>query len=190
MTADLIQSSCDSNLCSIRSSPLNYSVQETAFSLYVTVRKSTRKNFSSTQQNYILENISENKDELHLLQSRCQLVLNENEALKSQLEEAVVEVEEKENSVKSLRTKLNARAKELETAERKLKTIDESNLILKVQIEDMVNVIKDLENEKKTLRTALKSSKKEDKDEEHDSKKKYNGLEDTIRNLNKFKITK
>ena len=54
----------------------------------------------------------------------------------------------------------------------------------------MVNVIKDLENEKKTLRTALKSSKKEAKDQEHDSKKKYNGLEDTIRNLNEFKITK
>ena len=119
MIADHIQPSCDSILDSVRSSPLNYSVQETAFSLYVTIRKSTRKNFkmSSSQQNYPCENISQNANELDFLKSRCQLVENRNEALKSQLEEAVVEVEEKQNYIEHLETKLNAEEKELEKAE-------------------------------------------------------------------------
>ena len=130
MLPEHIQSSCDSIMYSIRSSSLNYSVQETAYSIYVTIRKSTRKTFnilSATRQNQIFEINSQfethNENELLVLQSRSKLLENKNEALKSQLEEAVVEVEEKENYVKSLRTKLNARAKELETAERKLMSL-------------------------------------------------------------------
>ena len=72
---------------------------------------------SSSQQNYPCENISQNANELDFLKSRCQLVENRNEALKSQLEEAVVEVEEKQNYIEHLETKLNAEEKELEKAE-------------------------------------------------------------------------
>ena len=67
-----------------RSSPLNYSVQETAYSLYVTIRKSSRKTIdilTISSQNSLSEN-NFYHDELVVLQKRFKLLENKNEALK------------------------------------------------------------------------------------------------------------
>ena len=103
---------------------------------------------SSSQQNYPCENISQNGNELDFLKSRCQLVENRNEALKSQLEEALVEVEENENYIESLRIELNAWEKELETAEKKLMS---PIIFWRFKVEDMSNVITYLESENHEL---------------------------------------
>ena len=43
MVTDIIQSSCQELINCVRSSTLNFSIQETPFSIYFTVRKTTRK---------------------------------------------------------------------------------------------------------------------------------------------------
>ena len=197
---DHVHSSCDSIMRSIRSSPLNYSVQETAYSLYVTIRKSTRNTndiLSIGAQNKLSENNLHCENELIVLQSRCEILENKNEVLKNELEEAVIEIEEKQNNIECLEAKSDVGQSKLEDAEKRLKEVDATNHHLKVRVENMSDENKslksqnnELENEIKTLKIDLKSSKKEVKVQEHESKKKQEALEDTIRNLNEFKIMK
>ena len=49
----LVQQSCESVLTNLRSSSLNYSVLETPFSLYLTVRKSLQKSYVATPKNVV-----------------------------------------------------------------------------------------------------------------------------------------
>ena len=200
MVVDHVHLSCDSIMSSIRSSPLNYSVQETAYSLYVTIRKSTRKTvniLSTSAQNQLFETNLDRENELKALQSRCKHLENKTVALKNDLEGAVIEIEEKQNYIECLEAKLDVGQTKLEAAVKSLKEVDGTNRHLNVNVEKMFDENKglksqsnDLENEIKALKIALKASKKKVKDQEHESKKKQGALEDIIRNLNEFKMEK
>lgn len=89
-TKDKIHSICISITNQIRSSSLNYSIQETQFSLYFTVRKSLSKSpqVSPSRSNIPCEEL---ESVGHDLKTQCDSLQKENSALKNSLEEAFIE---------------------------------------------------------------------------------------------------
>ena len=94
------QLSCDSILQHVRSSQLNFAIQETPFSFYFTIRKSFNKNFKSQPSHLTStdpsENVSEKLKELEIIKSenkdlknKCASLENANRSLTNNLEDEI-----------------------------------------------------------------------------------------------------
>ena len=102
-----IEKSCNSIIQNIRSSPLNFSLQETPFSIYITVRKSVVKTkihqdvCQNVESELSPEPASALKTELDSLNRKVKFLEEANNGLKKDYEEAVVQNEEylKHNAV-------------------------------------------------------------------------------------------
>ena len=186
-TVSDIQNSCLLILSTIRSSNLNYSIQETPYSIFLTLRKShtKSKNISTESQSSLEQfapetteilNIQKEKDSLL---KRCHFLENVNQDLKSNLEEATAQNElnlktigDLETIVETLHTKIDSTEKEVDhTIARKLKAVDDERRFLqnkheKICVENRKckNENEELNKEINSLKVSLKSSRKETKD--------------------------
>ena len=100
----------------IRSSCLNYSIQETPFSLYFTVRKSTIKSsqFSSSRSNISFEEPEQDDQDLKTKHDGLE---KENNALKNRLEEAFIKNEKQSKHIDVLEQKVQTLQVKIATAE-------------------------------------------------------------------------
>ena len=196
-----IQKSCFSIMNNIRSTNLNYAVQETPFSIYVTIRKSLIKSkiiqFHSTTQP------EPYADEISKLKARCNFLEHANETLKMKYEDEVNESEVKGKLVAELEKKLeilserkdNSKA-EIETkVAKQVKSVIDEKRSLQIKHAKICAENKTLKNENETLKkdlntlnVACKSAKKESKDNTYKLNKKCEELEAKIKDLTEFKI--
>ena len=99
------QSSCDKIIHCVRGSCLNFSINETPYSLYLTIRKSFSK---STEENFSTpKNLSQSSDaDLEILRKRLELSESANNSLKLNCEEAVSECETSFKRIEDLEKKV------------------------------------------------------------------------------------
>ena len=209
-----IQNSCFSVLDTIRSSNLNYSIQETPYSIFLTLRKSLIKSpnlpvpgvRSSTQQLVQDTTLVSNLQEENLsLKRRCQFLENSNEVLKNNLEEAIIDSEitrktihDLEDEHETMNKKLDKTEKEVENAiARKIKPVIEEKRSLQSKHEKICAEYKALRVEKEELckeishfKVALKTSRKETKDVVKNYEKKISDFEIELKDLVDYKISK
>ena len=100
-----IPNSCHTILSHVRMSGLNFSIQETPFSFYISVRKSKIKyqqvDLPDQQQSYL--NLESNHNRaIEQLRSRCELLENANVNLKRSYEEAIEGLEVKTKNITDL----------------------------------------------------------------------------------------
>ena len=90
----------------IRNSNLNFSLQETPFSIYVTIRKSfsTGKNLPIQDQNS--NRITSSEETVNCLKRRCENLEGACQKLQSDLEEEINENEAKEEHLSKMSEKL------------------------------------------------------------------------------------
>ena len=194
-----IQNSCQAIVNTVRVSGLNFSLQETPFSFYITVRKSALKppkpHIPDFQQSACdLELIPQ----IEQLKSRCLFLENANRHLKSDYEDAVHEVEAKTKEVFELQRDLqNLHEQQQESIANKVKTSSDQKRALEIKHERVCaenkNLKNEIENTKKDLNStkiALKSSRKETKDTSYKFEKKVEQLNDTIKDLEDYKVAK
>ena len=134
-----IDSSCDSILQKIRKSGLNFSCQETPFSIYVTVRKSWTKQFRSctqdpehhagpVQPDHLLQEVSHSKYE-DLFSKYERLLIEKNNVEEAfihseqNLENTIEESERSERVIEELSDTISIQCDQIQTL--MLKVIDE-----------------------------------------------------------------
>ena len=197
-----VQNSCEFILKNIRSSSLNYAVQETPFSLYLTIRKSfvknkTRSDSKPATSSPLVRETEISREELETLKVECESLKNENQTLKKGYEEAIIECEENNMVIADLQNrnenldfkvcKCEAKIKELDDEKKKLQAknekLNEENKSLKLGRENFNKEVNNLSN-------SLKASKKEIKEVNYRLEKKACELEYKVKEFIEFKATK
>ena len=106
-----VKTSCDFIINSVRDSSLNFSLQETPYSLYLTIRKTFSKASLSSEQNSTLSLPSlvsdQTQKEINTLKQKLEYVQDSNESLKSDLNEAVDECEQCHVQIKNLESTID-----------------------------------------------------------------------------------
>ena len=185
--ASNIQNSCDHIVKSVRDSFLNYSIQETPFSMYLTIRKSFSKSRQLLNSDEVRISTSNSNDrqseEIEALRMKLKKTEDSNMDLKDKLEEAVIELEENHEKIKYLNNVIDS-------SENK---IDDKVLQKKVeQIQQLMKEKKELENalefSEKNWKELNKVVKTKDK-EIHDMNKEVKGLSEVKREFDEFKAT-
>ena len=104
--ASNIQNSCDHIVKSVRDSFLNYSIQETPFSMYLTIRKSFSKSRHLRNSDDVRISTFNSNDrqseEIDALIKKLKKTEDSNTDLKDKLEEAAIELEENHKKIKYL----------------------------------------------------------------------------------------
>ena len=203
-----IESTCNFLLQNIRTCGLNYSCQETPYSIYVTLRKSSIKSrfsqsfssdVNSVQQQLFSTNsepskIQENYDELLKKYKNLEEAF---ENMKNDFAEAIEECDTKTKEIEDLNNinlhegekidhlkyKIDMLEDEKKTIEAKKEHLFDENEYLKKEIIEMKNKVKVSNRE-------LKLVKKENIDMSHRFEKKIGELEHKIKNLSEFKASK
>ena len=192
-----IQNSCAKILNTVRQSGLNFSIQETPYSFFVTVRKSVLK---SLQVSILDEsetgtvNLASNAL-TEELQSHCLFLEQSNSRLKSDFEDAVHELEVLQSEKNDLSEHLTESKDKIDIVGNNIKVVNEEKRALQIKHERICSENKNLKNElestKADLVTAvstLKTTKKEAKDS---SLQTENGqMEEKIKVLEDFKRAK
>ena len=133
-----IHDSCSKILNSIRNSTLNYSCQETPYSMYITVRKSWNKNIQSphARLRHDQEDIDCKEAELSDVKADLKTTKKINDELRAKIETAMADI--------------NHRHRE---SEKKLSTKDDENKVLE-------NSLKNCMSENERLKGELKRFQK------------------------------
>ena len=182
----IVQDSCNNIVNSVHDSNLNFSMTETPYSLYITVRKSLLKSSQDQVLQHLAkktlpanQNLPQNLDTDVKYQESVRQLKNEMEAFKTESNDALTEanrkLEVREEIIQNLKTdkislenELEANEKNLKDSSRSIKAKDKELLKLR---KDESEAVKNLE----TARTELKDLKlkisKEIKDEERKAKK-------------------
>ena len=188
-----IHSSCNQILHTVRTSNLNYSCQETPFSLFLTIRKSPVKFYnqllSPPQDCQVVHSVPSNVSE-----NLITAVTNENADLKNDLKNTEIELEASKEVTKTLEEKLTV-------AEAKL--INEFNKVNKrvIQKDDEIKNLKNvisknnlestkLNNELNMLKKNLKLKEKDIYNLENDKLKKQETIKDLKIGIAKIKEEK
>ena len=212
MVVSSIGDSCNSLLQHIRDSGLNFSCQETPFSIYITVRKSytqyRKENLASSLVNQVLHDVVKDEQQhpqeasLHYqsLQKKHGSLLAEKNKLEDTLditkqhlnsalkecdlrEEVIEELEEQKASQCELISNLENNVKSLEVSDKRKEALASENKTLKSDITELKGELKIAKKDVKTLnKESIKS--------EHDFGKRIDILESKIRNLMEFKAGK
>ena len=120
-----VQNSCDFVIRSVRDSFLNYSIQETPYSLYLTIRKSKVKDsphqiFSGLQKNRVHE-----EKKVQDLQIKLKSLEDSNRILQENYEEATNDSEERYKTIDQLETKMKGYEKVIANSHQKDKIIEQ-----------------------------------------------------------------
>ena len=200
------QNSCGSILNNVRMSGLNFCIQETPFSCYVTIRKSPVKTpkvpLPNSQQRVPNPNPDCNID---LLKSRISFLENANEKVKNDFHRAVEELEVTSAELKALKSANENKERQLDEAfnnvesivANKTKHISEEKRALQVKHEKSCAENKELKSELKSVmknlnsaNLALKTSKKENTEASQKFDKELKQLELKVKDLEYYKQTK
>ena len=180
-----VQKSCDIVVNSVRSSFLNFSLQETPFSLYFTIRKS----FVKSQPLPFLHpphktNIKEDEvvvEEIETLKTKLKALEDNNTALLHNYEEAVNDCEESYNTIKDLEAKI--KDYEVKATDKVASESHKNNKIIEQLKEDKVHLENELDTAEKQWKTLNKALKVNDK-ELHDTKKENAKLKENLEEVN------
>ena len=148
-----INNSCSEVLDCIRNSNLNYSCQETPYSLYITVRKSWNKHIQSS-----------NAQLRHVQEDRDRKVAGSN-SKNQELSDVKADLESTKKVNDELRTKIETAMADIKhhqsESEEKLSRKDDENKVLKNTLENCKSEKERLKSELKSLQKVLKSKDKE-----------------------------
>ena len=159
-----IKNSCANILNNVRQSGLNFAIQETPYSFYVTVRKSPLKSPSTirfTPDPQLSAMNLESTGMIEKLRSSCDFLKQSNDNLKLELADTVDEIEAKtetlsalQSETKILREKLTESKEQIdEIVGNKTKHINEEKKALQAKHEQVCS-------EKKFIKSELESAKK------------------------------
>ena len=158
MSAEFLEKSCNMILNSVRNSCLNFSIQETPFSLYLTVRKSMARNKSlqddeSNEQTLDVKNLSETilKEEIKTLKIKLNEAEDFNLRLQHECEEAVNESEKCNKEMKMLETKVFSLKDDKIKLEDELESSEKSWKSLTKQVKEKDKTIHDLRKENQII---------------------------------------
>ena len=171
------EESCQGIINSIRSSCLNFSFQETPYSIYITVRKSFSKSAKSqgSPEIFFSQTNKAESDQQDFIQSKIKMLESANQILTQNFEDSVLELEAVTRDKKISEVKVETLNAKLCDFERKVETIvitktqavNSEKRSLQVKHEKLSGELKDAKNESIELRKqvnnlniALKSSKK------------------------------
>ena len=186
-----VENSCELIITSVRDSLLNFSLQETPFSIYITIRKSLAKNklFSQDSDQIHLQNKQQNKigeDKKELLEKeivKLKMMLKTSEdanlILKKNYEEAVDDCEQCYKQIKDLETKIEGYEQKIVIKDEiSLSNQKSENLIKKLK-DDNAKLEGDLEDVEKKWKVLNKLVKVKEK-EIHDLEKENSNLSDNL----------
>ena len=205
-----IESSCNSIIQRIRSSGLNFSCQETPFSLYMTVRKSWAKKFSSTLdadqiarpvepvsglEMYLGSSaVSVKYDELHVkydkLLAKCEKLQVEKKNVEETLKEVIEESDSRGETISELGDQNLIQCEQIQAlmlkvtkAEKKVTDMEKYKDISNEEIKQFKDEISDLKNATSKANKEVKNLKRENAHLEHENKKKCEAYEFQIDKL-------
>ena len=195
-SVNFIQNKCDSVLRCISDSSLNYVIQSTPYSIYITIRKSLskcnpnldNKSLQSAQNDSFQSGKSDHQ--LQALQKRNTFLEDANETLRGDLENSVMENEtsiqkidllERQNV--TLAAKLNKENSENEIVVKQFQQFKDALKVLEFKHADIRTEKADLEEERKNLKVALKISQRETKETSYKLEKKVVALEEKLKAL-------
>ena len=204
---ETIENSCQKIINSVRSFSLNFTFQETPFSIYFSVRKSLNKSLNQSLNldicpNGHIEAVHLVKSEKDKLQSKIEALENANANLQRNYEESIDEAESIINQKNILEEILNDK---LADSEKKIEAIvtkkvteisvEKKALQMKhekvsAQFKELKHENDDLKKEINNLGVALKSSKKEHKEIFGNYTKKIDSLETKLKDLHNYKVDK
>ena len=197
-----IRSACTSITNQVRSSSLNFSIQETPFSLYLTVRKSISKSsqIASPRSNSPSE---EPEKVVKDLKTKSDSLEKENNELKASLEETLIVSEEQSKYHEGLESKIQILHEKLAKAEAQANRVtkDEVNTeairSLQVKHEKICSDLKITKAENNNLKkdldiksVAIKAANKDAKDAAKAHDKELKKLETELKNLLEYRISK
>ena len=197
-----VKMACDPILNNLRMSGLNFLIQETPFSLYVTIRKSKIRSPQVPLPSSAKQDLDSN---IAQLKSRINFLEDANDRLKHDFQGAVDELEEKtkkvtglEDDKKNLERQLGEALSNIETiSTSKIENISEEKRSLQIKHEKMCAENKTLRNEldsvKKDLNSAniaVRTAKKENKEITHKFDKQLEKMDSKIRDLEEHKRVK
>ena len=203
---------CDMILNHVRSSCLNFAVQETPFSVYLTLRKSFSRSpriFSTSDQTSsliassplgtdILETELETlRKEFKLLKLKNDNLERSNDELSRQVEEEVIlsghlksELTMKTENLQVMHEKFENLESKFKHSKSENKKLDENYLKSCGAVKSLKSEKDDLKKETNKISIALATAKKETKESIYKYEKLIKKLEDNIEELAAFKVSK
>ena len=196
-----IFNSCDMIIKTVRSTRLNYGITETPHSIYVSVRKSLDKTKISQQSSESTQNEQISEAPYFFPTTERDKLRAENDSLKQFYEQAVLELEGKNESIKLLEDKverLHHKLDQCKAGETKVvDSITEEKRQIQVKHEKvcaegklMKNEIVELKKSYNAETVALRSAKKEIKELTYKYEKKIEAMNDKIQELSEFRNRK
>ena len=188
-----VETSCDFVLKSVRNSYLNYNVQETPYSLYLTIRKSFADNKISPAldqtQNHLKSDIEDRKLlELERKIEKLEIMLKASEdsnlILKFKYEDALSDCEQSYGKIKILENKVVSVEQEKGEKDNKseaARQTQEKDKIIKELKNDKTKLeteLEDVEQNRKVLNKLVKSKEKENYDLRKENLKVLENLEE------------
>ena len=184
-----IKNSCEHIISSVRESQLNYSMQETPYSLYLTVRKTFARSSTAFGQNLLRSplNIPQENSELESLKVKLKLAESSNENLRAKYVDAVDDSElchAKLSELEAVIKKLNDNESENTSTDfkRTQSEILKKDEVIKTLRSEKVNLEEALDVAEKNWKELSKLSKVKDK-EVHDLKKENERINYNLENV-------
>ena len=208
MVALAVSTSCEVILQSVRSSNLNFTIQETPYSMYLTIRKTFTKNLPPPKAqstpfcyNAAFSDLQQNLDHVTLernrFEAKCETLEQEKANLVRELEEEIFNHLNNKSKLEAADVALNNVHQKCDVLDTNLKKLQRENKLLENQLEKSNSNIKsskseihELEKEKKTLSTAYKRFEKETRKEETKHEHIVKRLEHKIHELLEYKREK
>ena len=163
-----VKSSCNFVINSVRDSLLNYSIQETPFSLYLTIRKTFSQSSPTSTQSFCPNVVINDREikEVKILKNKLKNLEDSNSILNGDLEEATNDLEISFKRIKELEDIVEENANKAERLEKvKVKEGIEKNEQAVTQLKAEKKILEtDLEVSEKNSKKMLKEIKAKDKD--------------------------
>ena len=200
-----LETTCNFLLHTIRTSGLNFSCQETPFSIYVTLRKSfIQSRFTQTSESKSAHEHLSNESELTKVKDNFEKLFATHKNLeeayvktKNDFEDAIEECQSNYKIIENLRSLNEEKSVRIVNLDSEIKNLKDNKKSLEIKNENVLKENKsikkettELRNEIKSTSKELKSLKKENRDISHDFEKKIEALESKNRSLVEFKATK
>ena len=167
---NLIKKTCDSILNHVKSSPLNFSIQETPYSCYITIRKSFNKNFlyqtdlsEASSRTQLKDDLIDSSEELAKLRNKITNLEAANDTLVKDYEDEVVLNEKLKSLVANFETKMKENEAKIVTKV-KLDEKTVNNEVVRNLKDYNSKLVENLENVEKSLKTVNKQIKAKDKE--------------------------
>ena len=185
-----VNDSCDFVISSVRNSFLNFSIQETPFSLYLTIRKSFSQTSSNSDKIFSRDtNVGRENSEVETLKIKLKAAEDSNMNLKKDYEEAVNDCEQCYDKINKLESKVEDLMEEINNREADKQEIVkvESEVLIKDKLiekfqQEKNNLECDVENAEKNWKALNRTVKAKDK-EIYDLKKENETIADNLVNV-------